>query len=144
MQLYRVNYDEIAAEYDRRYQASPMKPVGSALKTVLGGLGAARVLEVGCGTGHWLAELAAPRREMFGLDASMGMLRTAQAKVASSACLTHGRAENLPFRAASFEFVYVVNALHHFEDRQRFISEARRVLTPGGALAIIGMTPPRR
>ena len=80
MQLYRVNYDEIAAEYDRRYQASPMKPVGSALKTVLGGLGAARVLEVGCGTGHWLAELAAPRREMFGL-ASMGMLRTAQAKL---------------------------------------------------------------
>lgn len=144
MQLQRVNYDEIATEYDRRYQVSPMKPVGAALRTVLGGLGAARVLEVGCGTGHWLAELAAPGREMFGLDASMGMLRAAQAKVASSAYLAHGQAEHLPFRAASFEFVYVVNALHHFTDRQRFIDEARRVLAPGGALAIIGMTPPRR
>lgn len=141
---HRVNYDEIADQYDRRYQVSPMKPVGAALKTVLSGLGAARVLEVGCGTGHWLAELASPAREIIGLDSSMGMLRSAQAKAPPSTHLAQGRAEYLPFPLDSFEFLYVVNALHHFADRQRFIGEARRVLAPGGALAVIGSVPPRR
>jgi SAM-dependent methyltransferase len=55
--------------------------------------------------------------------------------------LVQARAESLPWRDASFDRLYCVNALHHFTDRQAFFAEARRVLRPGGGLLTIGMDP---
>ena len=52
-----------------------------------------------------------------------------------------GRAGQLPFPAASFDLVYCVNAIHHFQQRRAFIAEARRLLRPGGAFADVGMDP---
>ncbi len=132
-----VDYDAIAATYNRRYEANPMQPVADTLNELAGSLAAQNVLEAGCGTGRWLADLAAPGRALYGLDASRGMLHGA-AQRGGRLNLVHGRAESLPFRTASFDFVYAVNALHHFADRLRFVQEARRVLRPGGALAVIG------
>ncbi len=43
---------------------------------------------------------------------------------------------SLPFSDASFEAVVCINVLQHVADTQRLMSEARRVLAPGGALAI--------
>jgi len=42
-----------------------------------------------------------------------------------------------------FDLVFCVNAFHHFDPPRVFVSEARRLLRPGGALAIIGMDPHR-
>jgi SAM-dependent methyltransferase len=104
------------------------------------------VLEVGCGTGHWLAryagppDVAAPARQYVGVDLSAGML--AQARVAvSQVPLVRGRAEALPFADASFDRIYCVNALHHFSDRGIFFAEARRLLRTGGALLTVGKDP---
>jgi len=58
--------------------------------------------------------------------------------------LARGRAEQLPFPDATFDMVYCVNAIHHFSRARAFISEARRLLRPGGRLAVIGMDPHRR
>jgi SAM-dependent methyltransferase len=55
--------------------------------------------------------------------------------------LVCGQAAELPFAGASFDLVYCVNAIHHFDRAQAFVSEAWRVLRPGGALAVIGMDP---
>jgi ubiquinone/menaquinone biosynthesis C-methylase UbiE len=54
-----------------------------------------------------------------------------------------GAAERLPVRTATFDVVLVVNALHHFEDPQRFLCEAARVLRPGGLLLTVGLDPSR-
>ena len=54
---------------------------------------------------------------------------------------SRARAEELPWRDASFDRVFCVNALHHFADRARFFAEARRVLRPGGGLLTIGKDP---
>lgn len=132
-----VDYDAIAATYNRRYEANPMQPVADALEAVAASLHAMRVLEAGCGTGRWLADLAAPGRALYGLDASRGMLQGA-AQRSARLNLADGRAEALPFPATSLDFVYAVNAIHHFADQPRFVREARRVLRPGGALAVIG------
>jgi SAM-dependent methyltransferase len=65
-----------------------------------------------------------------------------RARVAApSARLVRARAEDLPWRDATFDRVFCVNALHHFADRSRFLAEARRVLKPGGGLLTIGMDP---
>ena len=52
-----------------------------------------------------------------------------------------GSASSLPYETGFFDLVYCVNAFHHFPDKRGFLSEARKVLKPGGVLAIIGMEP---
>jgi SAM-dependent methyltransferase len=68
------------------------------------------------------------------------MLSRAQA-ANPDARLVRARAEALPWRDATFDRVFCVNALHHFADRVRFFHEARRILKPGGALMSIGKDP---
>jgi SAM-dependent methyltransferase len=66
----------------------------------------------------------------------------ARASIAApNARLVRAAAERLPWRDATFDRLYCVNALHHFSDRARFFAEARRVLRPGGGLLTIGKDP---
>jgi SAM-dependent methyltransferase len=136
----RVDYDEIALVYDERYQENRLEGIAAALTTLAGEIGARRALEAGCGTGRWLGDLQAAGLETCGLDISFGMLEKAHSRDAHIP-LVCGSAGRLPFHDASFDLVCCVNALHHFDDRRGFIFEARRLLRPGGALAIIGMDP---
>jgi ubiquinone/menaquinone biosynthesis C-methylase UbiE len=135
-----VRYDRIAPTYDQRYAASPLEGVGKALVMLADNLKAARVLEAGCGTGHWLVELNASSRMVYGLDLSPVMLTKARQK-GDSFHLVCGQASYLPYPAAVFDLVFCVNALHHFERPGSFVSDARRLLRPEGALAIVGMDP---
>jgi len=101
------------------------------------------ILEAGCGTGRWLAELQSPTRGVRGLDLSPGMLRQAR-EIHGARALTCGRATQLPFPNASFDLIFCVNAVHHFGDPRAFVAEARRLLRPGGALAAINVDPHSR
>lgn len=141
-----VNYDAVAPSYDRRYAIHEYGGVAEAvLRFAAPRVGDPEgwlpdVLEVGCGTGHWLAALAPHARTVAGLDPSAGMLARARA-AAPGASLVRGRAEALPWRAATFDRVLAVNALHHFAAPHAFVAEARRVLRPGGGLLVIGLDP---
>jgi ubiquinone/menaquinone biosynthesis C-methylase UbiE len=117
-----------------------LNEVAATLESVAQAIGADRVLEVGCGTGRWLQDFLAAGYTACGLDVSLKMLAQARSQ-GERIPLVCGTASRLPFRGASFDFVYCVHALHHFDDPQGFVVEARRVLRPGGALAIIGMDP---
>ena len=135
-----VDYDCIAPAYNRRFAHGGSGGEADALAALIRRLQATRILEVGCGTGHWLAGLSALTAQAFGLDLSAGMLAQAR-RHAHPLHLVRGRAGQLPFPAASFDLVYCVNAIHHFQQRQAFVSGARRLLRPGGALAVVGMDP---
>jgi ubiquinone/menaquinone biosynthesis C-methylase UbiE len=162
-----ANYDSIAAGYDRRYEVLEYAGVRAA---VLEFVGESRtILEVGCGTGHWLATLdarlktsrsdlnanasggrppseddrsatASAERLIAGVEPSLEMITRARL-AAADAWLVRGRAEALPWRDATFDRVYCVNALHHFSDRVQFFADARRILKPGGALLSVGKDP---
>jgi SAM-dependent methyltransferase len=139
----RVNYDQIASTYGQRYAVDRLDGVAANLTRLVDEVGATKILEVGCGTGRWLAELRSSSRQVYGLDRSPGMLR--QATLArTSPYLVGGQASRLPFHQATFDLIYAVNALHHFFEPRRFLSEARRLLRPKGVLAIIGMDPHSR
>ncbi|MGC9333028.1 MAG: class I SAM-dependent methyltransferase, partial [Anaerolineae bacterium] len=131
----QVDYDRIAATYDRRFVAGDTRGVARALSALAQGLGPAQILEVGCGTGHWLAALQSITGRLYGLDLSAGMLGRAQQRPALKR-LVRGQARRLPFSDAQFGLVYCVNALHHFQSPRGFVSEAQRLLAPGGALAV--------
>lgn len=135
-----IDYDSIASTYDRRYQDNDYSGVEHALIAFAGENSNDRVLEVGCGTGHWLRFLRERGIRVAGLDASTRMLARARAQDHRSA-LVRGVAEHLPWSGESFDRLFCVNALHHFGDKRTFFMEARRVLRRGGRLMTIGLDP---
>lgn len=74
MKVKQVDYDHLAAEYDRRFVPGEFSGTTRVLLEQVEHLNAQRILEVGCGTGHWLKLLATPERSLIGLDYSMCML----------------------------------------------------------------------
>lgn len=135
----RVDYDDLAGTYHRRYQASPMPGVQTALRELA--TTASVVVEAGCGTGFWLELLRDLSHKRLGVDRSLGMLRQAQTRRVPAG-LVQGDAVQLPLGSESCDLLFCVNALHHFGDQQRFVETAFRLLRPGGRLAIFGSGPP--
>ena len=135
-----VDYDDIAGSYNCRFAADPQDQLAKAILTEALAHQPGRILEVGCGTGRWLADLHGAGELLYGLDLSKGMLHQARGRDRQLR-LVQGRAERLPFRDSSYNLVYCVNALHHFGKPQEFIREAYRLLGTGCELAVIGMDP---
>src|ERR1700730_6686866 len=104
-----ADYDRIADRYDRRYSLYTYDGVRDALLSFLGPAPLA-TLEVGCGTGHWLgvvdsdrsAKALAERQMLVGAEPSAPMLARARG-TAPAARLVRARAENLPWRDATFD-----------------------------------------
>jgi SAM-dependent methyltransferase len=135
-----VDYDSVADGFDRRYALHTYSGVRDTLIDFIGSGRPSAILEVGCGTGHWVGAVAGLSPFVAGVEPSFGMVTRARG-TAPGARLVRASAEMLPWRDASFDRVFCVNALHHFADRQRFFAEARRVLRPGGGLLSIGKDP---
>jgi ubiquinone/menaquinone biosynthesis C-methylase UbiE len=136
-----LNYDPIATTYDRRYAVNDMKNTLLALQALARSIEVQSVLEVGCGTGHWLAALSPNVNQLYGLDLSAGMLSHARQR-GLNLKLMLGQAGCLPCSAASMDMIFTLNAIHHFPDKQAFIAEAFRLLLPAGVLAVIGSVLP--
>ena len=132
-----VDYDKIASGYNKRYKWESNFNRGLVIQNLVEQRNPRSVLEVGCGTGHWLEILAPMVPERYGLDASLGMLSQADQRP-TPAHLVQGYAQNLPFPDDRLDMVLVVNALHHFKAPAAFIMEAYRLLCPEGILVIIG------
>lgn len=98
----------------------------------------ARGLDLGCGQGWYLAEMARAGYIMKGVDFSGGQLRQAAAGGVDGG-LVQADARRLPFADSSFDFVYSINAFHHVgppADQALAFSEVARVLRPGGSFVL--------
>jgi SAM-dependent methyltransferase len=92
-----------------------------------------RTLEVGCGEGRVSRDLKTLGHNVFAVDASptlIRMAREADPSIAYSRC----DAGALPFRDESFDLAIFYNSLMDFDDMDASVSEASRVLVPGGRL----------
>ncbi len=133
----RVDYDRVAADYDRRYRDGEPAGLADFVRARVAEAQDRPVLEVGCGTGRWLTEAG---DSPIGLDPSAGMLERARRRV-PSARLIRGRAEALPLAAGRCGAVLCVYVVHHLDDPARAVAEAARVLAPGGTLSILALAP---
>lgn len=136
----RLDYDQLAGSYDARYDVRPLHGIAAALRDLVVPNRSQTVLEVGCGTGRWLQEIGSRVDRIYGADPSYGMLQRASRRT-SSALLVAARANALPFTPGSFDLVFCVNALHHFDDPKGFVGQAKQLLVFTGVLAIIGIDP---
>jgi demethylmenaquinone methyltransferase/2-methoxy-6-polyprenyl-1,4-benzoquinol methylase len=100
-----------------------------------------RVLDVCCGTGDLALAAAEAGGEVTGLDFSEPMLARARAK-APQIEWVEGDALALPFADGSFDAVTIGFGLRNLADEERGLAELRRVLRPGGKLAILEITRP--
>lgn len=102
-----------------------------------------RVIEVGFGSGRDLQRVAGIASEGLtaGVDHSEVMVRMARTK--SMDAILGGRADirqadsgKLPFRDEEFTKAYSINSVQFWPDRRAALSELKRVLRPGGLIAI--------
>ncbi|MGD0091584.1 MAG: methyltransferase domain-containing protein [Planctomycetota bacterium] len=93
-----------------------------------------RVLDVGCGTGHLLAQL--PGRERHGVDLSPRMVQRAQAILGSGAQIIQGDAEHLPYADGYFDRVIASSLFSHVLRPEQVIAEITRVTKAGGRIVI--------
>ncbi len=134
-------YDQRAAEYDEWYLgtgqfASRNRPGWDAevdsLVRLVGGLPAARTLDVACGSGFLTRHL---HGLVVGLDQSRAMVAIAQSRLPAGVAMT-GDALDLPFADNSFDQILTGHFYGHLptDERQAFLSEARRV---AGELVVV-------
>ncbi|MBL8862490.1 MAG: methyltransferase domain-containing protein [Planctomycetes bacterium] len=97
--------------------------------------GSRAVLDIGCGTGFFLAELCQRLPGAVGLDISHDMLLVSEQYVPGARLVT-GDAEQLPFQDGAFDVVFCKGSLHHTRDHVGFLSNCRRTLRAGGALVM--------
>lgn len=90
------------------------------------------VLDVGCGSGEFLARLHAIGAEPVGADPAPQMVAAASAH----ADVVLAGAEHLPFDSGRFDVVTAVNALQFAGDTRTALTEFARVLVPGGRIGI--------
>ncbi|WP_165251411.1 class I SAM-dependent methyltransferase [Paludisphaera soli] len=93
-----------------------------------------RVLDLGCGKGRFSRALQERGAIVAGVDLSTAMLADAD-----GIDRVRGSARSLPFRSGSFDAVVAVEVFEHLDPASwdDTIAEARRVLAPRGALAIV-------
>jgi SAM-dependent methyltransferase len=94
-----------------------------------------RALELGCGTGVFLAHTAPSGARIDAIDLSIELLAQAHARFPNGGAvrLACGNVEQLPYPDAAFDVVYGSSILHHVNLRPT-LHEARRVLKPGGRI----------
>ncbi len=104
-----------------------------------------RIIDLGTGTGRMLSLLGPKAKAAIGLDLSQQMLNIARAQVfdlgLKSVELRHGDIYATGLPAAGADLVVLHRVMHHLSDPAGAVTEAARLLAPGGRLLIVDFAP---
>jgi len=104
-----------------------------------------KVLDLGVGTGKSLAEFIKTGRFNYflGCDFSENMLAKSKERLGNSADLLACDFHDLPFGSNSFDLVTGSFILRSVQSMNEFLSEANRVMRPGGKAVFLELTRPK-
>jgi len=125
--------------FDRAWGRYAFGIESTALLKAAGKLDGLRVLDVGCGTGRFTAELARKGAFPVGVDRDSAMLAVAHGRGIRSLVLAD--AGRLPLADASFDIAFAVTLCEFVDDVEQVFSELARVIRPGGRFVVGGLNP---
>jgi ubiquinone/menaquinone biosynthesis C-methylase UbiE len=129
--------DSASRDYSRKLQLFNAF-AGPELRSAIANLGlrpGMRVLDAGCGTGEvlrWLAQAVEPDGLAVGVDLSAPHLSACQL----NSVILQADLSRLPLRAASLDFIWCVNTIHHLPDPPAALRALGGLLRTGGRIAL--------
>lgn len=100
-----------------------------------------QVLEIGCGMGSHAHELAKSGAVITAIDLTQKAVQMTQSRFelfgVDNATVQQADAERLPFPDDSFDFVWSWGVIHHSANTHCIVQEIKRVLKPGGKVAVM-------
>lgn len=106
------------------------------------------IVDIGCGPGSAVAAAAlrVGNGSAVGIDISPEFVEIARHRhrTRANASFQVGRAEALPFDDDSFDVAWSIHSVHHWQDSRAGMTEAHRVLHPGGTFLIVERFAPKR
>jgi SAM-dependent methyltransferase len=135
------DHGEVRRFYDNEYYGQHGNEGGlpwhvRSVASRLGDLRGKAVLDIACGTGQWIEELARRGAKVSGIDISSRAVELAHARL-PQADIREGVAEELPFEDGSFDLVTCMGSLEHFLDQPRALAEMKRVATKDARFLIL-------
>lgn len=127
----RAAYDTIGINYSDLRKPDPR--IGAMISAALGQ--AKTVLNVGAGTGSY----EPADRQVTAVEPSLEMIRQRDPAAAPA---IQGSAENLPFEDDSFDAAMAILTVHHWADKEKGLSEMRRVTR--GPIVLLTFDPAHR
>jgi SAM-dependent methyltransferase len=119
------------------------RPLWQDTLSVLGVKAGARFLDAGCGGGGACVLAGSLGSEVTGFDASAALLEIARERL-PQAHFVHGDLEQLPFATGHFHAVLAANSVIFADDIRQAMRELRRVVQPGGRVAITSWGKPEQ
>jgi demethylmenaquinone methyltransferase/2-methoxy-6-polyprenyl-1,4-benzoquinol methylase len=151
-------FDRVAPRYDvantvfsfgldrhwRAVTTDAIAPRSASNSAAVGHFSGMTIVDVAGGTGALAALLAARGAQVVVADLSFEMIRVGTRRVERPVCWTVADALRLPFADASVDAVTIAFGLRNLNDTRAGLAEFRRVVRPGGQLAVLEFSQPVR
>lgn len=136
--MYKINYNSIAGNFDKVRWAWPwiLESLDEEVHAMTVG---SRVIELGCGTGNYIYQLASKHSKMdyYAIDNSDEMLKRAKQKSVDVAWKFGDLEDRIPFESNFFDLIYCIDVIHHLNNVNNLFRECRRLANEEAKLVIV-------